>query len=176
MNTKITNKDNLPNWHFKDGMICMDIYDKYPMLYGFVYKITYSDHTFYIGKKVFYNILSVPTTKKGKSEVIGSEYKRRIKGKGLIPYVDIKKESNWKKYTGSNDTEPIDIINREILDIAYSKLHLTFLENRYLYTYLLFNSCRNISIANKIFRDRVRQDIGDYFDVRDEIFFKYRAG
>lgn len=164
MNKNILNKKNLPEWKSLKGISCSDILDLHPELYGFVYLIEYDDNTFYVGKKVFYNTHEVRLKKDletrddklfyNKHEVIEPTFMKRVNHK-LVPFTTIKKESNWKKYVGSNETEPINITTRTIINFAYDKLHLTFLENQALYNFIAEEGCRNKSIANKIFRDRL---------------------
>ena len=46
-----------------------------------------------------------------------------------------------------------------MLQIAVSKLHLTFLENKYLFNNILKPNCINLTIDNKIFKDKVLDDL-----------------
>lgn len=163
MNKNIINKKNLPYWQINDSEIKTidDIPKTNLKPYGFVYKITYDDKSFYIGKKILYHKKDVRLSSvKNKTLSFNSIFKKRIKGKGLIEYVTIQVESNWLSYVGSNKTEPINITKREILEIAFDSLHLTFLENKYLYNLILDDKCRNKSISNSIYRDRLRQSLG----------------
>lgn len=170
MNKNILNKKNLPEWKSLKGINCSDILELYPDLYGFVYLIEYEDNTFYVGRKVFYNTHEVRLLyKDGKAvdftgskklfykhnEVMESDIHYKRMNHKLVPFTTIKKESNWKKYVGSNETEPINITTRTIINFAYDKLHLTFLENQALYNFITEEGCRNKSISNKIFRDRL---------------------
>jgi hypothetical protein len=88
---------------------------------GFVYEVTYlKEGKKYIGKKILEVKRKLPPLK-GKKRV------RRIV-----------KESDWKKYYGSNE-EIKKLISeggegqfkREILEFAFSKVQLTYLETRY---------------------------------------------
>lgn len=126
-------------------------------LHGFVYQINYTDGTKYIGMKTFKSkttlaALADGTIREGAIR-IGKNVKRREDGsiihtkadkslnksmKATREYFDVVyKESRWQKYEGSckdatlNTTE---IESKEILMLAQSKRHLSYLENYYLYS------------------------------------------
>jgi len=102
---------------------------------GFVYVIEFTDGTKYIGKKNFYSTRTLPALKSGK---IREGAIRTFKiGKGKREYYDIvKKESNWKTYQGShiNCKDKIPKYKR-ILAYADSKLQLTYLEAKFLFSF-----------------------------------------
>ena len=104
---------------------------------GFVYMVHFVDGTKYIGKKNLYSITKVKALKSGKKRdnVIGKEL--RNTGKGFREAYDIiKKESNWFKYQGSSKECETRIVDKKyILQYAYSKLELTYLEAKMLFTY-----------------------------------------
>lgn len=168
----LINKDNLPTWKYfypdGDYLLISSLEDitgfttywvkKY--IYGFVYKLIYTDNTFYIGKKNFYKYEELPVSnRKTKRIIIGEPFKKRYNGK-LVLFEKVQKETNWLQYTGSHSfLEPKKIKSREILEIAYSKLHLTFLENKYLYNNILLKNCLNQNISDKIYKDRLKEDI-----------------
>lgn len=170
MTQNLINKNNLPSWTFKNKYVFSteSILDwfKYthniePNIYGFVYGLQYSDDTFYIGKKNFYKYVDKPITfnTKFRKNVVGTPFNKRIKGK-LVLHETVQTETNWLKYTGSHSfEEPKYLLKRKIVDIAFSKLHLTFLENFYLSKYILKQGCLNQHISDKIYRDRLKDDI-----------------
>ena len=72
--------------------------------------------------------------------------------------------SNWKTYYGSNDvikdlvkSGKSDIFDREILEYAYSKVQLTYLETKYqfLREVLEKDEYLNINILGKFFKGKV---------------------
>ena len=172
----LLNKDNLPNWRIHKNFLTLSVDDiiiksiqdfkrfdyenTIKNFYGFIYKLTYTDNTFYIGKKNFYKYEELPVSnRKTNRVIIGEPFKKRYNGK-LVLFEKVQKETNWLKYTGSHEfTEPKELKSREILEIAYSKLHLTFLENKYLYNNILLQDCLNQNISDKIYRDRLKDDI-----------------
>lgn len=168
----LINKDNLPTWTYTSlqmGFMFIKSLKSFTRLYfnntinnfyGFIYKLTYTDGTFYIGKKNFYTYKELPVSnRKTNRIVIGEPFKKRYKGK-LVLFEKVQKETNWLKYTGSHEfIEPKELKSREILEIAYSKLHLTFLENKYLYNNLLYKDCLNQCISDKIYKDKLKNDI-----------------
>lgn len=96
---------------------------------GFVYKITTADGKMYIGKKSLY---SVRKRRFGKKEsALVTDKRKKL-------YEMVKKESDWKNYTGSND-ELNKIIKlgipytREILQFAFGKKQLSYLETKQLF-------------------------------------------
>jgi hypothetical protein len=102
-------------------------------LIGFVYKITnLKTGAIYIGKK------SVQSHRK---KTLTKAELALITDKRLKKYKIVTKESDWKKYWGSNKQLQEDIksygdtfFNREILELAYSKKYLTYLELKYQFT------------------------------------------
>ena len=102
--------------------------------FGFVYKTTHKSGKSYIGKKVLYFNRKV---KLGKRELLALPITRgrRATTKQTI------KESDWKTYYGSHVEikniiveEGVDVFTREILHICPSKKHLTYYENKYLFS------------------------------------------
>ncbi len=85
---------------------------------GFVYVITYkSDGKRYVGKKNFFKVIVRPPLK-------GQKRKRRSKV-----------QSDWQMYTSSSDkvnatiaAGGLDAVDREILEICYSKGMLSYME------------------------------------------------
>lgn len=102
-----------------------------PGAIGFVYEITLSNGMRYIGKK---NLYSTRKRNYGKKELA------KITDKRLKTYEMVKKESDWKKYYGSSDRVKdavkkgeVEVVNREILEFAFSNSQLTYLETKYLF-------------------------------------------
>jgi hypothetical protein len=108
------------NWVYK-GKEISSLEDMPDGAVGFVYEVTYTvENKKYIGKKIL-------------------EVKRKLpplKGKKRVRRVT--KESDWKAYYGSNE-EIKKLLSegkekefkREILEFAFSKVQLTYLETRY---------------------------------------------
>ena len=116
-------------------MIIPESYEQFPEgTYGYVYQTTHiPSGKKYIGKKaLIYNI----KRKLGKKELALHE------GKGRPPkFKIIQKESDWKTYYGSHQFIKEEIKNgnqshfkRIILQLAYSKKELTYLENKALFS------------------------------------------
>ena len=109
-------------------MIIPESYEQFPEgTYGYVYQTVHTPSgKKYIGKKaLIYNI----KRKLGKKELALHE------GKGRPPkFKIIQKESDWKTYYGSHifikEANEKDL-KREILEIAYNKKELTYLECKY---------------------------------------------
>jgi len=117
--------------------------------YGFTYKLEYEDGFIYYGKK---NLYSERKVKKGKKEIALQQDKRASKFK------IVRKESDWVRYTSSSDVVKKHVLlSKTILDIAYSKRELTYLETK-----LLFNSnaledekCLNENILGRFFKGNI---------------------
>jgi hypothetical protein len=110
------------SWIYKDEVI--NTLEEIPQnAIGFVYEITQlTTGRKYIGKKSLYTHRTLPPLK-------GEKKKRKII-----------KESDWQKYYGSQtDLKQLVKANtqdfyREILEFAYTKKTLTYLENKFLFT------------------------------------------
>ena len=121
--------------------------------YGFIYQISYTDGTSYIGKKNLWTETALPLLKNGtyrsdtpkfitRREKMTEEdlvnrtplqIKANVKSK-IVHYEIIKKESNWKKYTGSSKlSEGKEILSKMILEYAPSKRYLTYLEVKHMF-------------------------------------------
>jgi len=115
--------------------------------FGFIYEITLASGKKYIGKKSFYSFINLPPLK-GK--------KRRRK---------VIKISNWKKYLGSSKEIPTNdkVVSKKILELANSKYHLSFLEEKYLFE---VSACINKNYYNKTIGRRYYDTVdlvqGDY--------------
>ena len=117
--------------------------------FGFVYQTTHlPTNKKYIGKKsLMYNL----------KKKLGKKEKALWEGKGRPPmYKRVLKESNWKNYYGSHgfikEANEEDL-KREILEIAYHKKELTYLECKYQFTLgvLESRSYLNDNILGKFF-------------------------
>ena len=105
---------------------------------GFVYIIVNNQtNQWYIGKKSLYSHITKPPLK---------GYKRKRK---------VTKESDWKTYMSSSDiVKEWTDIRKEILQFAFSKKELTYLETKYLFNFdaLEDEYCVNSNILGKFFR------------------------
>lgn len=119
----------IPIWKYKELMIT-EISDMPDGVYGFVYEITDKSGKKYIGRKTLF---SVRKRKFGKKE------SAKITDKRKKLYEIVRKESDWRDYTGSNKVlnEVIDNgieYTKKILHFAYHKKQLNYLETRELFT------------------------------------------
>ena len=113
-------------WLYKNKEI-NEISDLPNNAFGFVYQTTHlPTNKKYIGKKsLMYNL----------KKKLGKKEKLLWEGKGRPPvYKRVLKESDWKNYYGSHgfikEANEKDL-KREILEIAYNKKELTYLECKY---------------------------------------------
>tara|TARA_B100000900_G_scaffold283260_1_gene242592 strand:- start:202 stop:651 length:450 start_codon:yes stop_codon:yes gene_type:complete len=121
------------NWLYNEKEIT-DISEFPQGTFGFVYEIITPSGKKYIGKKVLYHNRKRKLTKSELAEQSGRGRKKL--------FVIESKESDWKKYIGSNTELKRQIIEEEvtikdlkkqILEIAFNKKHLTYLETKYLF-------------------------------------------
>ena len=122
--------------------------------FGFVYRTRYiPTDQYYIGKKqLIYNL----------KKKLGKKEKALWEGKGRPPvYKRVEKESDWKTYYGSHaevkkllKEEGEDKFIREILELAFEKKRLTYLENKYLFTLEVLENKRyfNDNIEGRYFK------------------------
>ncbi len=142
-----------PNWLFLKKQI--ESIDQFPEnSFGFIYKITQVDtNKVYIGKKSLYHNKKHKLTKKQLAE---QPVTRGRKSTHEI----IQSESDWKTYYGSSKELIADIkqfgkekFRREIIYIAKSKKHLTYLELKAQFEYdVLEINSYNDNILGKFFR------------------------
>jgi len=107
---------------------------------GFVYIITKEDGSYYVGKKQIYSTVKLKPLK--------GERKKRV----------VTKESNWKTYMSSNkDVQKWKDVDKEILHWCYSKIELTYYENKALYCLgvLEDENSMNGNISGKIYKDSI---------------------
>ena len=135
-------------WLYK-GLEINEISDLPNNAFGFVYQTTHlPTNKKYIGKKsLMYNL----------KKKLGKKEKALWEGKGRPPvYKRVLKESDWKNYYGSHgfikEANEEDL-KREILEIAYHKKELTYLECKYQFTLgvLESRSYLNDNILGKFF-------------------------
>ena len=135
-------------WLYKNKEI-NEISDLPKDAFGFIYQTTpLPTNKKYIGKKsLMYNL----------KKKLGKKEKALWEGKGRPPmYKRVLKESNWKNYYGSHgfikEANEEDL-KREILEIAYHKKELTYLECKYQFTLgvLESRSYLNDNILGKFF-------------------------
>ena len=135
-------------WLYKNKEI-NEISDLPNNAFGFVYQTTHlPTNKKYIGKKsLMYNL----------KKKLGKKEKALWEGKGRPPmYKRVLKESDWKNYYGSHgfikESNEEDL-KREIIQIAYHKKELTYLECKYQFTLgvLESRSYLNDNILGKFF-------------------------
>ena len=135
-------------WLYKNKEI-NEISDLPNNAFGFVYQTTHlPTGKKYIGKKsLIYNL----------KKKLGKKEKALWEGKGRPPiYKRVLKESDWKNYYGSHSfikEANEEDLTREILEIAYHKKELTYLECKYQFTLgvLENRSYLNDNILGKFF-------------------------
>ena len=135
-------------WLYKNKEI-NEISDLPKNAFGFVYQTTHlPTNKKYIGKKsLMYNL----------KKKLGKKEKALWEGKGRPPmYKRVLKESDWKNYYGSHSfikEANEEDLKREILEIAYHKKELTYLECKYQFTLgvLESRSYLNDNILGKFF-------------------------
>lgn len=122
-------------WIYKNKEI-YSIEDMPDNAIGFVYEITFTDGSKYIGKKNLYSERTLAPLKSGKPREGHVCFTSRIKNRHKVNYEVIKVESDWKKYKGSHqDCKNKEPTIKKIIAFAYSKLELTYLEAKALFVY-----------------------------------------
>ena len=121
------------NWLYNNEEIT-DISQFPPNTFGFIYKVITPEGKKYIGKKVLYHNQKKKLTKAELAEQSGRGRRKSFR--------IIQKESDWKKYYGSNKhlknqiTEgevTLEDLSKQIIEIGFNKKHLTYLETKYLF-------------------------------------------
>ena len=121
------------NWLYNEKEIT-DISQFPPNTFGFIYEVITPEGKKYIGKKVLYHNQKKKLTKAELAEQSGRGRKKSFR--------IIQKESDWKKYYGSNKhlknqiTEgevTLESLGKQIIEIGFNKKHLTYLETKYLF-------------------------------------------
>lgn len=121
------------NWLYNDKEIT-DI-SQFPLnTFGFVYEVITPEGKKYIGKKVLFHNQKKKLTKAELSEQTGRGRKKTFR--------IIQKESDWKKYYGSNShlknqinskEVTLEDLRKQIIEVAFNKKHLTYLEAKHLF-------------------------------------------
>ena len=115
-------------WYYQDKLI-QEISDLPENAFGFIYQTTHlqTGKRYISQKSLIYNLKK----KLGKKELAII----RLEGKGRPPtFKRVLKESDWKTYYGSHSfiKEAHDYdLHRKILQVAYNKKELTYLECKY---------------------------------------------
>ena len=125
------------NW-LLNGVEIVSIPDS--TMYGFTYRINYTDGTYYYGKKSFVRQVKLKPRKDDRKNA------KRL----------VWKESDWKKYVGSSKKAIAKakaglIESKHILELAPTKRALTYMETRLLFFHdvLFDDDCVNDCIGGK---------------------------
>jgi len=116
------------SWTY-NGYPVTEVSDMPEDVHGFVYCITTEDSKKYIGKKTLFS---------NRKRRFGKKEAALITDKRKKLWEMVRKESDWKLYTGSNSVLNEDIskgktYTKKILHYAFHKKQLSYLENRELY-------------------------------------------
>jgi len=153
------------SWTYKGNKI----YTLHSNVFGFVYKINYTDGSFYIGKKQVVSTKTLPLQKDGSRRPFSTLITKRVnltkeelearipsdkRVSKLVDFEQVRSISNWKTYTGSSkDTANLTIDSKEMLYLVTNNRTLTYLEH-----YVLFKhnapcnrQCVNQNIGGKFF-------------------------
>ena len=121
------------NWLY-NGKEITDISQFPSDTFGFIYEVITPEGKKYVGKKVLYHNQKKKLTKIELSEQTGRGRRKTFK--------IVQKESDWKKYYGSNShlknqiskgEVTLENLKKQIIQIASNKKHLTYLETKYLF-------------------------------------------
>lgn len=146
---------------------------------GFVYLVTTECNKQYIGMKPTISLSTKPARKSNpepregmervykivrrdsNNKIITSKAKRKgIKGT-KEPYDKGYFENNWKTYSGSStDLENYTIKSKEILEFAYNKTQLRYLEEKHLFKNDVLESDNfiNQNIGGRYFKSKIQGD------------------
>jgi hypothetical protein len=128
-------KEKLPEWVNRDG---------YPMLYisrnykYMVYEITFNDGTKYLGKKKLISERELDCLKNGKKREGHIEFVKRNRNGKRVKRERVRKQSNWKDYTGSFDRDYFEdnsVKYRVVLGLLEEKKAATYLEDKLISKY-----------------------------------------
>ena len=121
------------NWLYNEKEIT-DISEFPQGTFGFVYEVITPSGKKYIGKKALYHNCKRKLTRAELAKQSG-------RGRRKL-FVIESRESDWKKYVGSNAELKRQItegevtlkdLKKQVLEIAFNKKHLTYLETKYLF-------------------------------------------
>jgi len=137
------------NWTMNGNILS----DKKPPsnMWGFIYRIDYTNGKSYIGKKQFWSVTKKPFGKKKLAEVTDKRAKK---------YEMVVKENNWRRYVGSSKlTEGLEIKQKAILEICSDKINLTYCEQKWLMKedVLVDDTYLNDCIGGKFYSGRIKK-------------------
>jgi len=144
------------NWVYNNKQVTS--IDQLPAdAFGFIYMLVYDTDKAYIGQKQLHSYKILPALKNGSQRPNSTRIAHNKNGKRV--YFDkVQKESNWKSYTSSSKDIPdeANIISKHILEIAYSKRELTYLETKLLFQYEVLESDNyyNLNILGKFYQQK----------------------
>ncbi len=142
-------REKMIEWE-KDGLV---LSKKSPptKLWGFVYRINYTNGKSYIGKKQFWSVTTQPILKNNvprpnsqrvqkRVNLTKAELKARTKAQvklgvktKLFEFEEVTKETKWREYIGSSkDTKDFTVASKEILEVCYDKINLTYCEVKWM--------------------------------------------
>lgn len=143
-------------WEYKNKSIT-NLSELPEGIFGFVYKITYTDNTYYFGMKSITRKVALPALKSGEQRLNSERKGKNVKGKRA--YFDVvTKESDWLSYAGSSEsTEGLEVSSKEILMVTYSKRELTYREVSCLFHFdvLEDENCHNSNILGRFFAGNI---------------------
>lgn len=150
----MSDKTSIP-WRMNtDDEMVTSLEDFHKKAYGFIYAIEYTDNTYYIGKKDLRFSKKLPALKSGEQRP-NSKRTRSIKDGKHVYFDVVQQESDWLTYEGSSErTDDLVVERRTILEVAYSKRQLTYLEVKWLFeeNVLEQDNCHNQCILNMFFK------------------------
>lgn len=150
-------KSNVP-WHMQDEETEIQSMDNLPEnAYGFVYAIAYTDGTYYIGKKDLYKKVTLPALKNGKQRENSTQTYKNI-DKSRVYFDILYKESDWLNYVGSSElTKNLEISQRIILHVSFTKRNLTYMEAKILFAEEVLEDdlCHNQNILGSFFKGNI---------------------
>jgi len=128
--------------------------------YGFIYKITLSDGSFYIGKKAFEHSKKKVLSKKARKESGTRKRIERIKqdsgwleywgsSKAFIDYLD-QKDQEWNGGCRKNATRKILKLCKDKASLAYWEM-VTLVQNNVLFR----DDCWNGNISGRFFKGKI---------------------
>tara|TARA_B110000902_G_C14012147_1_gene476898 strand:- start:117 stop:557 length:441 start_codon:yes stop_codon:yes gene_type:complete len=144
------------NWTYQSKEVT-SISDLPEDVMGFVYVIEYEDGTYYFGQKNMFKSMTLNALKNGETRE-GAVRVGKNKGGKRVYFDLVTKESNWLTYEGSSEaTKDLVITDKTILDVAYSKRSLTYLEAKRLFIEeaLEDEQCHNLNILGKFFKGNI---------------------
>ena len=135
-------------------------------LYGFIYKLSLIDLNtnkdyYYIGKKNVFQIktLNLRVNKLPRPGHI--RFKKRVIKHKRVDVEEVKVETNWLVYNSSSQlVSQYEIVRKEIIDISFSKMYLTYLETKYLFqnNVLEDDTYLNENILGKFYKGKLHSN------------------